>query len=248
MSSPLRWEGGSCINAHGERVFAIHVRRRAGRITRMNPKPGGIYAETLVPPRESVDFVADAGPDLSRARRARRIVVDLAVTYQLHRFVTLTYKEEPDLERLHRDLRLYLRRLRHRYPDLGWIAAMQRGADNGRPHIHMLLPTSTNSRVVSEQWQHGLVDVSITRTIKSLRKAATYLCHDFDLPAEERLTTHRYFKARHFVLEKSELLLLTMQEMNDWTTTNSIEVEWYGHDEQPGFVQSTGYFTPHELV
>ena len=248
MSPPLRWEGGWCINAHGERLYAFHVRHDAGRITRMNPKPGGSYAETLVPPRESLDVVADTGPDLSRARRARRIVVDLSVTYQLNRFVTLTYQEEPDVERLHRDLRLYVRRLRHRYPNLGWIAAMQRGAEKGRPHIHMLLPTCAGSQVVSEQWHHGLVDVSTTRSIKTLRKAATYLCHDFDLPAEERLTAHRYFKARHLVLEQSELLLLTMQEMNEWITANSIEVEWYGHDEQPGFVQSTGYFRPHELI
>jgi len=247
MSSPLRWEGGWCINAHGERLYAFHVRHDAGRITRMNPKPGRAYGNTCMPERLSSPIPDYPQIDLSRSRRARRTVVDLAVASRLHRTVTLTYQDLPEMGGITNDLRLYLRRLRSRFAEVPWIAAAQRGSECGRPHIHLLLPKTVDTETVKAQWVRGIVHVTTTQTIDGLRRAAMYLCHDFDLPAGERLTKHRYSRSRNCVLEPSQVWLLTEQEMDEWILEQGIDVRWRTPDEQYSFVQRTGFFDPQNL-
>ena len=247
MSPPLRWEGGWCINAHGERVYAFHVRRDAGRITRMNPKPGRAYGNTFVPARASSAITDCAQIDLSRSRRARRTVVDLAVASRLHRAVTLTYQDLPETGLIANDLRLYLRRLRRRFAEVAWIAAGQRGSESGRPHIHLLLPKTVDIETAKEQWLKGIVHVTTTRTIDGLRRAAMYMCHDFDLSAEDRLTKHRYSRSRNCVLDPPQVWLLTEQEMDEWILDQGIDVQWRTPDDQYSFVQRTGFFDPHNL-
>ena len=247
MSPPLRWERGWCINAHGERLYAFHVRHDAGRITRMNPKPGHTYGNTFVPARSQSGANVYTRVDLSRSRRARRTVVDLAVVSRLHRAVTLTYRDLPDTGQVKNDFGLYVRRLRRRFAEVPWIATAQRGSESGRPHLHLLLPKTVDTETVKEQWVKGIVHVTTTRSIDGLRRAAMYLCHDFDLPAGERLTKHRYSRSRNCVLEPSQVWLLTEQEMDRWILDQGIDVRWRTPDEQYSFVQRTGFFDPQNL-
>jgi len=74
---------------------------------------------------------------------------------ELPNFVTLTYpKDFPTVERSKRDLKIFLQRMKRKYPEAGYIWKLE-PQDRGAPHFHMLVwgvKTKELFKWVSDNW------------------------------------------------------------------------------------------------
>lgn len=98
-----------------------------------------------------------------------------SLEYETNLFITLTYAyDKKTLSK--RDLQLFIKRLRDKFPNIRYFACGEYGETTHRPHYHVLLFncdsisfTSTGKRslsgyyfkspVIENAWSHGLVDI-----------------------------------------------------------------------------------------
>lgn len=87
-----------------------------------------------------------------------------ASLYEGSSFITLTYRPEalPATQKLwSRDLQLFMKKVRNCYGKVRFFAAGELGAQNARPHFHIILfGLRTDSGAISELWDRGFTSVS----------------------------------------------------------------------------------------
>jgi len=70
----------------------------------------------------------------------------------------------------------------------------KRNTDQHRPHHHILLPKHPNPLKIASNWPHGNVHVGINPTDNDIRRAATYISHQFKTPSPNK---NRFRRSQH---------------------------------------------------
>lgn len=164
------------------------------------PAPSGDKAPTVPDPERSAE---------ESARRARRTLRRYCVANSLDHLWTLTYRPEDlpdDEDGVWRDIERFRRRVRARLGDFPLAAVIERGTENDRLHVHVLVKGRQEHSVMAECWGRGFVQFEKPprRTGKGkrarLRASAAYLTKyvgkEFDdgRPNRKRYSTTRGFQ------------------------------------------------------
>lgn len=105
------------------------------------------------------------GCRLERSRQWALRCIHEASLHEHNCFVTLTYSDEnqPDDEGLHfRDVQLFLKRLRKRFPGVRYYGCGEYGGQFGRPHWHIILFNLTFNDLTL--WKRSNADHSLYRS------------------------------------------------------------------------------------
>lgn len=117
-------------------------------------------------------------------RRAQSMVRRLVAEHDLVRMWTLTQAEATTAEQrgeVVRRFQLFVKRLRHRYPRLRWLAVLEWHPQGHGWHIHMVVNRWLPKSVMAETWGHGFVDARLIRPKgectgrAAARQAASYV-------------------------------------------------------------------------
>lgn len=148
---------------------------------------------------------------VSCGRRAVGVVRRYCRANRLDRLATLTYATEPpDRATLVAHWRRFLERFQKRFGRRPVVAVIERGAENGRLHIHLALGFYVGKRVLAKLWGRGFVDIrkkhSGERKWRQRELAgylAKYVSKEVDQeaaedPKERAEREHRYFCTQGF--------------------------------------------------
>jgi hypothetical protein len=114
------------------------------------------------------------------SRRAKGQVRRYAVANGLTRLVTLTRADQThDVATVNRAVVWFLRQLRERYPDVGYVRVFERH-QSGAVHVHLGISRYIAKGEIAALWPHGFVDVRKMRSSRpggreAARLTARYL-------------------------------------------------------------------------
>ena len=127
------------------------------------------------------------------------------------RLATLTYRDEPGArERVTRDVRRFFERVRKCYGARPLVAVVERGAKNGRLHVHLALNFYVPKGQLERLWGKGWVDIRKSKRGQGRwrqRELASYLAkyvtkdadaETSDDPKERAQREHRYLVTQGF--------------------------------------------------
>lgn len=169
------------------RKYAVHITPEAGTAV---VQPARQHSSPRQPRRTTpLTKTTEASCRQSRSRLKK-----FAVARSLHLCITLTYRHLPDDPT--KDLTDYLDSIRPFYTKpLDWASVTETGeTDQHRPHHHILLPKHPNPLKIASNWPHGNVHVGINPTDNDIRRAATYISHQFKTPSPNK---NRFRRSQH---------------------------------------------------
>lgn len=160
------------------------------------------------------------------------------------KFLTLTFRDDPtfdinDLKTCKQKLRLFLRRLRKRYPKVKYIAVAEY-QKRGAVHFHMLcdLPRIPKDDL-AELWGHGFIDI---RGIKANNPniggyLAKYLTKQLRKGEQRVITSRHLYRPEKFYGEKAMKLVSLISRLglepafkNQYWTTRNGQVKFYEYN------------------
>ena len=160
----------------------------------------------------------------------------------LKTFITLTFANEPTIEKSKKMLNIFFTKLRKKYPDLKYIWVMERGEKHGRLHYHLLTNLDfgiycTNSKHQAQKdlevqfakniWKHGYVDIK-TLNIGSMYNIAGYLSYYITKSMLNiELVNQRIFSySRNLKKPKISTFLTNINEENLIFTDDSMKLKY----------------------
>ena len=166
----------------------------------------------------------------------------------LKTFITLTFANEPTIEKSKKMLNIFFTKLRKKYPDLKYIWVMERGEKHSRLHYHLLTNLDfgiycTNSKHQAQKdlevnfaktvWKHGYVDIK-TLDIGGMYNIAGYLSYYITKSMLNiELVNQRIFSySRNLKKPKISTFLTNINEENLIFTDDSMKLKYssnYGY-------------------
>lgn len=111
----------------------------------------------------------------NRREREKRLTRLIALNFTKNDyFLTLTFKEEPERDKLSGILAKFFRRLR-KTATVRYILIDEKGERGGRLHLHMLLNQEVSYADIASAWEWGQVRSSAVYSEKDFRGLAKYL-------------------------------------------------------------------------
>ncbi len=150
-----------------------------------------------------------------RIQKAKSTVRRLIKTYDLGRFVTLTFKEnQKNVKEADHEFRKFMKRLLRRYPDFKYVA-IREFQDRGAVHYHMAINRFIEHAELAKIWGHGFV--WIEKKQGDSRKMANYISKYLTKYSwDERLKGYNlYLRSHGLELIYEDIFFSNVEELLD---------------------------------